>query len=89
MGELSRARQFSGSFLEQLEEVHGRSSRDLERRRRESAVAGREERVRRFMEGREPRWAGKGRGEEEDGWEAGERGLLAEPDTGASGEEAA
>jgi len=87
MGEISRARQFSGSFLEQLEDVHGRSSRDLERRRRESAVAGREERVRRFMEGREPRWAGRGRDDErEEVWGGGERGLLAEPEVRASGE---
>lgn len=39
------------------------------------------------MEGREPRWAGRGRDDErEEVWGGGERGLLAEPEVRASGE---
>ncbi|MCJ1246568.1 hypothetical protein MMC30_003776 [Trapelia coarctata] len=56
MGEISRARQFSGSFLEQLEEAHDRSFKDLEQRRRESqSIGDRQARVQRFLQTREPR----------------------------------
>jgi len=55
MGEISRARQFSGSFLEQLEALHAENFKELERRRRESqSIGDRQARVQRFLQTREP-----------------------------------
>ena len=55
MGEISRARKFSGTFYEQLELLHDQSSKDLQRARKESQQFGsRDTRVQSFLRTRDP-----------------------------------
>ena len=82
MGEISRARKFSGTFLEQLEMLHDQSSKDLQRARKESQQFGnRDARVQSFLRTRDPVGYGV-----TDPQEEALRKLLPAPDLCTSGD---